>query len=112
MRRTNRLSEANGGSSRNFAKIVWRCGWYKELNVSNVEELAAFENSGTHLEKRDQHFLEQHLETDPTLRFEVFEHCLGYYEKQYALQIIHATVITANYTTYYLVLDSFAALLA
>ena len=90
MRRTNRLSEANGSRSRNFAEIVWRCGWYKELNLTDVEELTAFENSGTHLEKRHEHFLEQHLETDSTLRFEVVEHSFGYYKKQYALQIVNA----------------------
>jgi hypothetical protein len=51
------------------------------------------------------------LETDPTLRFEVVEHGFGYYEKQYALQVMNAIVISDNKLTYYLVLDSFTALL-
>ena len=51
------------------------------------------------------------METDSTLRFEVFEHGFGYYEKQYALQIMNAIVISDNKLTYYFVLDSFTALL-
>ena len=51
------------------------------------------------------------METDPTLRFEVVEHSFGYYEQQYALQIMNAIVISDNKLTYYLVLDSFTALL-